>query len=292
MLSIRSRCVLALVAGAACAASGLAQSGSNTAQPAGQPAGATPPAAAAPAQPPAPTPIPVPDGPVVKKQELEGGLIVEDIKLGEGYEIKPNSAIVVHYHGTLKSDGKVFDSSFNRGEPAAYPLSIFIQGWQKGIPGMKVGGIRRLTIPAALAYGERGAGQDIPPNADLLFTIQIVDALQVEDVKVGEGEAATSAAVLVTKHRIVDGDGKEVQKSDETRPYIWVPREFQPVDWGCFEGMKPGGKRKITIPKQMNVWNPQLGHAEQLGNGRLTMEVELMFVRNFGPPPQAQQPQR
>ncbi|MFN9992984.1 MAG: FKBP-type peptidyl-prolyl cis-trans isomerase, partial [Phycisphaerales bacterium] len=113
--------------------------------------GATPP----PAQP-EPQGVPVPDGPALNTLELEGGLIIEDIKIGDGYQVEPGGAVVAHYHGTLKADGKVFDSSFQRGEPVAFPLSGVIAGWQKGVPGMKVGGVRRLTIPAALGYGERG----------------------------------------------------------------------------------------------------------------------------------------
>jgi FKBP-type peptidyl-prolyl cis-trans isomerase len=131
------------------------------------PAAPTAPAAAAPAAPAAPKPLPVPTGEVVKKSELEGGLIVEDLKIGDGYEVKTGGAVVAHYHGTLKANpDKVFDSSFSRGEPVAFPLNGVIEGWGKGVPGMKVGGIRKLTIPAKMAYGERGAGNDIPPNSD------------------------------------------------------------------------------------------------------------------------------
>jgi peptidylprolyl isomerase len=96
--------------------------------------------------------------PIVKKTELADGIIAEDMKIGEGFEIPEGGAVVCHYHGTLKEGGKKFDSSYERGEPIAFPLSGVIPGWQKGVPGMKVGGIRKLTIPSAMAYGERGAG--------------------------------------------------------------------------------------------------------------------------------------
>jgi hypothetical protein len=115
-------------------------------QPQAQPRGDQPSAELS-IQPVNPKAIPVPDGPVVKREEKENGLIIEDIKIGEGYEIKPGGAIVAHYHGTLRTDGSVFDSSFERGEPAAFPLTNVIQGWQQGVPGMKVGGVRRLIIP-------------------------------------------------------------------------------------------------------------------------------------------------
>jgi FKBP-type peptidyl-prolyl cis-trans isomerase len=225
--------------------------------------------------------IPVPDGPAINKQELEGGLIIEDIKIGDGYEVKPGGAVVALYHGTLKDGGKEFDSAFKRGEPIAFPLSGVIPGWQKGVPGMKIGGIRRLTIPAALGYGAQGAGQDIPPNADLVFIIQLVDALQIEDIKVGDGEDAFGQNVAVTAYVIKDKDGKEIERCDASKPYIWIPGEFQPIQFGL-EGMKVGGKRKLIVPKQMNVSPPQ-ANSTRPQNVPCEMEVELIAVRNLQP---------
>lgn len=219
----------------------------------------------------------MPDGPVVKKTELEGGLIIEDIKLGDGYEVAAGGAVVAHYHGTLKEGGKVFDSSFERGEPIAFPLNGVIEGWQKGVPGMKVGGIRKLTIPAAMGYGAAGAGQTIPPNADLVFTIQLVDALQIIDEKVGDGEAATGQNVAVTTHVIKGADGKELEKAD--KPYVWIPGEFEPIQFGL-EGMKVGGKRKLIVPKEMCKSNPQLA-PNRVQDVPVTIELELVTVRNL-----------
>jgi len=245
------------------------------------PAAPTAPAAAAPAAPAAPKPLPVPTGEVVKKSELEGGLIVEDLKIGDGYEVKTGGAVVAHYHGTLKANpDKVFDSSFSRGEPVAFPLNGVIEGWGKGVPGMKVGGIRKLTIPAKMAYGERGAGNDIPPNSDLVFTIQLVDALQVEDVKVGDGDAAAGQCVAVTTHTIKDKDGKEIEKADDKHLYIWFPGEHQGVSFGL-EGMKVGGTRKIHVPKEMNVSPPQ-AMSTRPQNVPITIELNLVAVRNLG----------
>jgi len=258
-------------------------------QPAGTPAtkapGAAQPAAAAPEQP-MPKAIPVPDGPVVNRQELAGGLIVEDLTVGDGYEVKPGGAVVAFYHGTLKDGGKVFDSAFQRGEPIAFPLSGVIPGWQQGVPGMKVGGVRRLTIPAALGYGERGAGADIPPNSDLVFVIQLVDALQIEDVEVGQGEEASGQCVPATEHRICDKEGKELAKTEDGKPYIWLPGEMNPPGSNfdtmqiALTGMKVGGKRKIKIPKEMNVSPPQL-QTQRPQNVPIEVEVELVAVRNL-----------
>lgn len=229
---------------------------------------------------PVPTAIPVPDGPVVNKSEPAPGLIAEDLKVGDGIEVKAGAAVVVHYHGTLKNGGKVFDSSFTRGEPIALPLSGVIEGWQKGVPGMKVGGVRRLTIPAALGYGERGAGADIPPNADLVFTIQVVDTLGIEDLKVGEGDEAKGQCVAVATYSITDKEGNVVEKAEAGKPYIWLPGEFQAVDFGL-EGMKVGGKRRISVPAAFNVSAPQMGGSRP-ANVPLTVEIELIAVRNLG----------
>jgi FKBP-type peptidyl-prolyl cis-trans isomerase len=257
-----------------------------------KPATATPPPATAPAatpadataaQPAAPKGIPVPsDLPVVKKTELEDGLILEDLKIGDGYEVKDGGAVVAHYHGTLKEGGKVFDSSFERGEPASFPLSGVIPGWQKGVPGMKIGGIRRLTIPAKLGYGERGAGADIPPNSDLVFIIQLVDALQIVDEKVGDGEEVGSRPVCVTSYVMTGADGKEIETASKDHPFIWVPGEHMGMSMGL-EGMKVGGKRKLSIPSQMNQ-TASGAPGNRPANVPITVEVELLAVKNLVPP--------
>lgn len=99
----------------------------------------------------------------------------EDEVVGDGAEVQPGDTVTIHYVGALNSDGTIFDSSVSRGEPATFPLDNLIQGWQEGIPGMKVGGKRRLFIPSALGYGESGSGSSIPPNSDLIFDIELFD---------------------------------------------------------------------------------------------------------------------
>ena len=104
------------------------------------------------------------------------GLQYEDLVVGTGAEAKAGMQVTAHYHGTLP-DGKVFDSSVTRGQPFGFRLGggQVIKGWDEGIAGMKVGGKRRLTIPPALGYGERGAGGVIPPNATLIFDVDLLD---------------------------------------------------------------------------------------------------------------------
>ena len=252
------------------------------AAPAAQPA-ATPAAApaAAPAEPAKPKKWEIPaDAKPVAKQEIEG-IVIEDFVLGTGIECKPNSAVVAFYHGTLKADGKVFDSAFDRNDPVPFPLSGVIAGWQKGVPGMKVGGLRRLTIPYALAYGEQGRPPTIPAKADLVFVIELVDVLQSEDISAGTGEEAGPRYVAVTKHIIKTKDGKVVE--DRTKePYIWFPQEMMGMDLGL-AGMKVGGKRTLVLPAKMCGTPPGLV-TERPSDKDLIIELELIAVRNLPGP--------
>lgn len=108
----------------------------------------------------------------LSKVEKDNGLIIEELKIGDGAECPPGATVVCHYRGTLASDGSQFDSSYDRQQPAEFPLSGVIKGWQEGIPGMKIGGKRRLTIPAELAYGAAGR-PGIPPNSMLIFEVEL-----------------------------------------------------------------------------------------------------------------------
>lgn len=108
-----------------------------------------------------------------KKQK--SGLEIWDVKEGKGEAVKPGGEVKVHYTGWLTDEkGTVFDSSVTRGEPVEFPLTGVIKGWQEGIPGMKAGGIRRLKIPADLAYGDRARGK-IPANATLVFEVELLE---------------------------------------------------------------------------------------------------------------------
>ena len=98
-----------------------------------------------------------------------------DITLGTGDEVKPGDTITAHYTGAVAATGTVFQSSLDMGQPIAFSLNGVIKGWTQGVPGMKVGGKRRLLIPAELAYGANPpSGSGIPANAALVFDIELV----------------------------------------------------------------------------------------------------------------------
>ena len=104
------------------------------------------------------------------------GLVIEDLVAGDGAEATVRNYVTVHYTGWL-TDGSKFDSSHDRDEPFSFMLGAFqvILGWDEGVQGMKVGGKRKLTIPPDLGYGRQGAGGVIPPNATLVFEVELLE---------------------------------------------------------------------------------------------------------------------
>jgi FKBP-type peptidyl-prolyl cis-trans isomerase FkpA len=103
------------------------------------------------------------------------GLIIEEVTVGNGAAATAGQKVKVHYTGWL-TNGTKFDSSKDRNDPFVFPLGAgqVIKGWDEGVQGMKVGGKRKLTIPPAMGYGTRGAGGVIPPNATLVFEVELL----------------------------------------------------------------------------------------------------------------------
>jgi FKBP-type peptidyl-prolyl cis-trans isomerase FkpA len=114
-------------------------------------------------------------GEVMSVTTTASGLKIEDLTEGTGAEAAAGQTVSVHYTGWL-TDGQKFDSSKDRNDPFAFVLGggMVIKGWDEGVQGMKVGGVRRLTIPPQLGYGPRGAGGVIPPNATLVFEVELL----------------------------------------------------------------------------------------------------------------------
>ena len=97
-----------------------------------------------------------------------------DVEVGTGEEVRPGATITAHYTGALVKNGIIFQSSLDFGDPITFGLSQVISGWTNGVPGMKIGGTRRLIIPADQAYGASSPAKNIPANSDLVFDIDLV----------------------------------------------------------------------------------------------------------------------
>ncbi len=108
--------------------------------------------------------------PMAKVTDLQ----IIDTIIGQGAEVPIGATITAHYTGALCKDGTIFQSSHDFGDAITFGLDQVIQGWTQGVPGMKVGGIRRLIIPSAMAYGSVRAAANVPPNSDLVFDIELV----------------------------------------------------------------------------------------------------------------------
>jgi FKBP-type peptidyl-prolyl cis-trans isomerase FkpA len=106
-------------------------------------------------------------------QVTPSGLVFRPLRQGKGPSPQASDKVRVHYRGTFP-DGKEFDSSYSRGQPAEFPLDRVIKCWTEGVQKLKVGGKAKLTCPPAIAYGERGAGGVIPPNATLQFEVELL----------------------------------------------------------------------------------------------------------------------
>ncbi len=114
--------------------------------------------------------VPVKVGPPPSK------LVAEDLKPGTGAVVSLEQTLSVNYIGVSCSTGKIFDSSYETGQPVSFPLNQVIEGWQQGLPGMKVGGQRLLGIPPELGYSDTGSGADIAPGETLWFVVEVLDA--------------------------------------------------------------------------------------------------------------------
>jgi len=110
-------------------------------------------------------------------EKTASGLIYESLKDGTGPQATPTATVQVHYRGTL-ADGTEFDSSYKRGQPAAFPLNRVIPCWTEGVSKMKEGGKAKLTCPPEIAYGARGAGSAVPPNATLTFEVELIKVIR------------------------------------------------------------------------------------------------------------------
>ncbi len=110
-------------------------------------------------------------------EKTPSGLVYESLKDGSGEKAAPELTVQVHYRGTL-ANGSEFDSSYKRGQPATFPLNRVIPCWTEGVSKMREGGKARLTCPPEIAYGSRGAGGAVPPNATLTFEVELLKVIR------------------------------------------------------------------------------------------------------------------
>jgi peptidylprolyl isomerase len=232
------------------------------------------------------------------------GLMYSALVTGTGAAPQAGDIVSVHYTGTL-TNGTVFDASYGRGQPIEFPLGqgAVIPGWDEGIALMNVGGKAVLTIPPELGYGERGAGGVIPPNATLVFQVELVgirpgapaaatevdaagyltttSGLKYHDFVVGDGPSPQSGQQVTVHYTgwLLDG-GKFDSSLDRGQPFVFTIGAGQVIP-GWDEGvmsMKVGGKRQLVIP-------PDLGYGEAGAGGvippnaTLVFEVELLGVQ-------------
>lgn len=265
MSRTRFICLLVLLAliASACAPTSTTPASQPTSQPANPPT-----------HPPASSNAPTPGAGEVK---TPSGLRYVDEVVGTGESLQPGDFIKLHYVGTL-ADGTQFGSSTGSDQPVLSPVGIgsIMPGLDEGVASMKVGGKRKLIIPPELGYGEQGSGTAIPPNATLIFDIEIVDLLprvKIEEIVVGNGPSPKAGDTVVVHYTGTLENGTKFDSSrDRNEPFEFQFGTGQVIpgwDQGLLT-MKVGGKRKLTVP-------PQMGYGEQGAGGTIPPNATLIF---------------
>jgi peptidylprolyl isomerase len=234
----------------------------------------------------------------------DSGLQYVVLERGDGPVPQAGEIVAVHYRGTLE-DGTEFDNSYDRGQPFAFPLGQgrVIAGWDEGIALLTVGSKARLIIPPDLAYGEQGAGGVIPPNATLIFEVELVSVqpgspaapadveeaeyvttesgLKYYDFEVGEGPSPQEGQTVSVHYTGWLEDGTKFDSSlDRGQPFSFVLGVGNVIA-GWDEGvatMAVGGKRQLVIPPELAYGDQGAGDVIPPG-ATLIFEVELLDVQ-------------
>jgi FKBP-type peptidyl-prolyl cis-trans isomerase len=233
-------------------------------------------------------------------KKTASGLQYLDEKVGIGETPKTGQTCIMHYTGWLwekNAKGKKFDSSKDRNEPFSFDIGKgeVIKGWDEGVATMKVGGKRHLLIPADLGYGARGAGSDIPPNATLLFEVELLgistmkktdSGLEYRDIKEGTGPSPKTGQICVMHYTgwLWEGGakGRKFDSSVDRGKPLPFPLGERKVIAGWDEGvatMKVGGKRELLIPPALGYGARGAGGGVIPPNATLLFEVELLDVK-------------
>jgi peptidylprolyl isomerase len=212
-------------------------------------------------------------------------LKTEDIKVGTGPVVDDGDTVYMKYTGKL-ANGTVFDSNDKAdGKPFSFelgPNASVIQGWNKGIKGMKVGGKRKLSIPATLGYGAEEKGP-IPANSDLYFDVELLGALKKgdettvikKDVKIGTGATVSNGKKITVKYTGKLVDGSVFDKGSFTFT-VGKSEVISGFDAGVV-GMKVGGIRDLTIPPQVG-YGPMGSPPTIPGNALLYFNIEVQKI--------------
>ena len=231
---------------------------------------------------------------VLPNDRTPQNLVIEDVTAGTGEEALVGDLLEVKYVGALLDDGSEFDASWNRGQTFFIPIGVgaVIPGWDQGLVGMREGGRRLLIIPPELAYGSAGAGSAIPPNAALIFVVDLISvvdlpmpqipdtteiggSLEVEDLAEGSGEVVESGHTVSVHYLGTLTDGTVFDSSwSRGRPFttqIGVGMVIQGWDQGIV-GMREGGRRLLKIPSDLAY-----GEAGS-SSGSIGPNTPLLFV--------------
>ena len=256
-----------------------------TAVPTTAPAQATEPAA------PKATPIVALDDPSLKT--TASGLKYADVVAGAGATPAADDWVTVQFTATLQ-DGTLFGASRMRGEPMSFGLTDMakeVPGWAEGTGTMKVGGIRELVIPPNLAYGDQGAGNVIPPNATLIFIVELIDTkpapkVDVKDLVVGSGAEAAAGMTVKVDYTGTLTNSTVFGSSAGKQPVEFVlgAQQGGPGWDEGLQGMKVGGKRTLTVPPEL-AYGAQGNGSTIPPNAALIFEIDLLDVR---PAPQVE----
>ena len=233
----------------------------------------------------------------------DSGLQYTDTVVGGGESPKQGDKVVVHYTGKLE-DGTKFDSSVDRNRPFEFTIGVgqVIRGWDEGVMSMKVGGKRTLTIPSGLAYGERGAGKVIPPNATLVFDVELLEIKEMyvdTDFSLPGKEINTESGLRMIEHVTGSGDKPESGQNvsvhyrgylpdntqfdsshDRGKPFVFNVGEGRVIKgWDeAILDMNVGSKRTLIIPPELGYGTRGAGRSIP-PNATLIFEVELIDAK-------------